>query len=77
MSAQPRTGAGNCRTYSFRRNRQSLLPETHPQELFRECSVYCELVSNPEQIQQVLGIAMRKAILERGVAVVVIPGMWH
>ena len=48
--------------------------ETHPQELFRECSVYCELVSNPEQIQQVLGIAMRKAILERGVAVVVIPG---
>jgi pyruvate dehydrogenase (quinone) len=23
--------------------------ETHPQELFRECSVYCELVSVPEQ----------------------------
>jgi pyruvate dehydrogenase (quinone) len=22
--------------------------ETHPQELFRECSVYCELVSMPE-----------------------------
>ncbi|MFC3393950.1 ubiquinone-dependent pyruvate dehydrogenase [Brenneria rubrifaciens] len=48
--------------------------ETHPQELFRECSHYCELVSNPEQLPQVLGIAMRKAILDRGVSVVVLPG---
>ena len=48
--------------------------ETHPQELFKECSHYCELVSNPEQLQQVLGIAMRKAIINRGVSVVVIPG---
>ncbi len=28
--------------------------ETHLQELFRECSHYCELVSSPEQIPQVL-----------------------
>ncbi|MCL2897749.1 ubiquinone-dependent pyruvate dehydrogenase [Brenneria tiliae] len=48
--------------------------ETHPQELFRECSHYCELVSNPQQLPQVLGIAMRKAILNRGVSVVVLPG---
>ncbi len=48
--------------------------ETHPQELFRECSHYCELVSNPEQLPQVLSIAMRKAILNRGVSVVVLPG---
>lgn len=48
--------------------------ETHPQELFRECSHYCELVSNPEQLPQVLAIAMRKAILNRGVSVVVLPG---
>ena len=48
--------------------------ETHPQELFRECSHYCELVSNPEQLPQVLGIAMRKAILNRGVSVIVLPG---
>jgi pyruvate dehydrogenase (quinone) len=48
--------------------------ETHPQELFRECSHYCELVSNPEQLPQVLGIAMRQAILNRGVSVVVLPG---
>ncbi|MDI4740340.1 DUF4765 family protein, partial [Salmonella enterica subsp. enterica serovar Kentucky] len=42
---------------------------THPQELFRECSHYCELVSSPEQIPQVLAIAMRKAVLNRGVSV--------
>ena len=48
--------------------------ETHPQELFRECSHYCELVSNPEQLPRVLEIAMRKAILNRGVSVVVLPG---
>lgn len=33
--------------------------ETHPQELFHECSHYCELVSNPDQIPQILAIAMR------------------
>lgn len=48
--------------------------ETHPEELFRECSHYCELVSNPEQIPQVLAVAMRKAVLNRGVSVVVLPG---
>ena len=48
--------------------------ETHPQELFRECSHYCELVSSPEQIPQVLAIAMRKAVINRGVSVVVLPG---
>lgn len=48
--------------------------ETHPAELFRECSHYCELVSTPEQMPRVLTTAMRTAILERGVAVVVLPG---
>lgn len=48
--------------------------ETHPQELFRECSVYCELISNPNQLPYVLEVAMRKAILERDVAVIVLPG---
>jgi pyruvate dehydrogenase (quinone) len=48
--------------------------ETHPAELFRECSVYCELVSIPEQLPRVLEIAMRTAIERRGVAVIVIPG---
>jgi pyruvate dehydrogenase (quinone) len=52
----------------------SYFQETHPQELFRECSVYCELVSVPEQMPRVLEIAMRFAVERRGVAVVVIPG---
>jgi pyruvate dehydrogenase (quinone) len=48
--------------------------ETHPQDLYRELAVYCELVSTAEQLPRVLEIAMRSAISHRGVAVVVIPG---
>jgi pyruvate dehydrogenase (quinone) len=47
---------------------------THPEVLFRECSHYVELVSNPDQLDQVLARAMRVAVAKRGVAVVVIPG---
>src|ERR1700693_1749544 len=48
--------------------------ETHPEHLFAQCSHYCELISHPEQMPRVLGIAMRTAIAKRGVAVVIIPG---
>ena len=48
--------------------------ETHPQELFKECSHYVELVSNPAQFPRVLATAMRTAIEDRGVAVIVLPG---
>lgn len=48
--------------------------ETHPQELFREASVYTELVSQADQMPRVLEIAMRTAIERRGVAVIVVPG---
>ncbi|ABK70985.1 ubiquinone-dependent pyruvate dehydrogenase [Mycolicibacterium smegmatis] len=48
--------------------------ETHPQELFGECSVYCELVSTPEMAPRILAMAMRAAVEDNGVAVVVIPG---
>ena len=48
--------------------------ETHPQNLFRECSVYCELASEPEQMPRMLEMAMRAALQRRGVAVIVIPG---
>ena len=33
--------------------------ETHPQELFRECSMYCELVSEPEMAPRILEMAIR------------------
>jgi pyruvate dehydrogenase (quinone) len=48
--------------------------ETHPDRLFGECSVYCELVSVPEQLPRVLETAMRAALARGGVAVVVVPG---
>jgi len=48
--------------------------ETHPQNLFAECSHYCELVSTAEQLPGVLETAMRTAVSQRGVAVAVIPG---
>ena len=38
--------------------------ETHPQELFRECSVYCELVSTAAQLPHILRIAIdRKSVV--------------
>ena len=48
--------------------------ETHPEQLFAECAHYVELVSNPDQMPRVLDKAIRVAVAERGVAVVVIPG---
>lgn len=48
--------------------------ETHPENLFRECSHYCELVTSAEQLPGVLETAIRTAVGKRGVAVVVIPG---
>ena len=48
--------------------------ETDPTHIFRDCSHYCELISQADQMPRVLGIAMRTAIARRGVAVVVIPG---
>ncbi|QKC99034.1 ubiquinone-dependent pyruvate dehydrogenase [Mesorhizobium sp. NZP2298] len=48
--------------------------ETHPQELFRECSHFCELVSDPAQMPRSLETAIRTAVGQRGVSVLVIPG---
>src|SRR6266700_3114627 len=47
---------------------------THPENLFRDCSHYVELVSNPKQLPQILKRAIRVAIAKRGVSVVVLPG---
>jgi len=48
--------------------------ETHPEELFKDCSEYCAVISEPGQLERVLPIAMRTAIAKRGVAVIVLPG---
>jgi pyruvate dehydrogenase (quinone) len=47
---------------------------THPESLFKECSHYVELVSNANQLPQILKRAIRVAIAKRGVAVIVLPG---
>src|SRR5271170_7555987 len=52
----------------------SYFQETHPDQLFKGCSHYCELVSQPEQMPRVLEIAIQTAITRRGAAVIVIPG---
>src|SRR6202158_1391737 len=36
--------------------------ETHPEQLFAQCSHYCELISQPEQMPRVFEIAMQTAI---------------
>lgn len=48
--------------------------ETHPEQLFRECSSYCELISSPAQMPRALETAIRRAAAERCVCVIVIPG---
>jgi pyruvate dehydrogenase (quinone) len=48
--------------------------ETHPETLFKECSHYCELISGANQMPRTLEIAIRQAVGNCGVSVVVLPG---
>ncbi|CAM5601495.1 MULTISPECIES: pyruvate dehydrogenase [Streptomyces] len=48
--------------------------ETHPDQLFRECSHYSELISNPQQMPRVLQTAIQHAIGRGGVSVLALPG---
>ncbi|GGX08149.1 pyruvate dehydrogenase [Streptomyces chryseus] len=48
--------------------------ETHPDQLFRECSHYCELISSPRQMPRVLQTAIQNAVGRSGVSVVALPG---
>ena len=52
----------------------SYFQATHPEQLFAECAHYVELVSNVDQMPRIFEKAIRIAIAQRGVAVVVIPG---
>src|SRR5207247_2000508 len=52
----------------------SYFQETHPEHLFTQCSHYCELVSQPEQMPRVLEIAIQTALARRGVSVIALPG---
>lgn len=48
--------------------------ETKPEALFKDCSVYCETISDADQMPRTLETAIRAAVGHRGVAVVSIPG---
>ncbi|RSK51460.1 ubiquinone-dependent pyruvate dehydrogenase [Hymenobacter rigui] len=48
--------------------------ETHPENTFKECSAYCELLGNPGQAVRMVESAVQTALTQRGVAVLVIPG---
>ncbi|MET7984967.1 pyruvate dehydrogenase [Streptomyces sp. NPDC005281] len=48
--------------------------ETHPDQLFRECSHYSELISNPQQMPRLLQTAIQHAVGQSGVSVVSLPG---
>jgi pyruvate dehydrogenase (quinone) len=48
--------------------------ETHPDQLFRECSNYCELICHPRQAPRVMQSALQHAVSKRGVSVIVLPG---
>jgi len=48
--------------------------ETHPEHLFAQCSYFCELVSQAEQMPRLLEIAMQTAVSRRGVSVLILPG---
>ncbi|MEV6192420.1 pyruvate dehydrogenase [Streptomyces sp. NPDC051920] len=48
--------------------------ETHPDQLFRECSHYSELISSPQQMPRLLQTAIQHAVGRSGVSVVSLPG---
>jgi pyruvate dehydrogenase (quinone) len=52
----------------------SYFQETHPQSLFKECSHYVELISDPAQVPRIVETAIREATAKQGVAVIVISG---
>ncbi|AZA10700.1 pyruvate dehydrogenase [Corynebacterium gerontici] len=52
----------------------SFFQETHPQQIFQECSGYCEMVNSPEQGEVILHHAIQSTMAGKGVSVLVIPG---
>src|SRR5260221_9280906 len=48
--------------------------ETRPEALFRDCSHFCESITNPDQTPRLLSLAIEAAVGKRGVSVLVISG---
>ncbi|MEJ6018975.1 pyruvate dehydrogenase [Corynebacterium sp. H113] len=52
----------------------SYFQETHPEQIFAECSGYCEMVNSAEQGGPVLHHAIQSTMAGNGVSVLVLPG---
>jgi pyruvate dehydrogenase (quinone) len=48
--------------------------ETHPENLFQECSHFCEMVNSGQHGATMLHVAVQTALAKRGVSVLVLPG---
>ena len=48
--------------------------ETHPEQIFQECSGYCEMINSAAQGPKVLHNAIQSTLAGNGVSVLVIPG---
>jgi pyruvate dehydrogenase (quinone) len=48
--------------------------ETHPEQLFQQCSHFCQLVGTEKQMPRLLQIAMQTSVSRGGVSVLVLPG---
>lgn len=48
--------------------------ETHPEQLFKECSGYCEMANSAEQGAVILHHAIQSTMAGKGVSVLVVPG---
>src|ERR1700719_3149600 len=47
--------------------------ETHPEQLFQQCSHFCQLVGTEKQMPRLLQIAMQTSVSRGGVSVLVLP----
>lgn len=47
--------------------------ETNPLILYKDCSVFCEMISHPSQMPRLLQEGMQTALSKKGVAVIVLP----
>jgi len=52
----------------------SYFQETRPDILFKDCSHYCEPIDHASQMPRVLELAIRSAVVKRGVSVISLPG---
>ncbi|MDO3409021.1 ubiquinone-dependent pyruvate dehydrogenase [Saccharibacillus sp. CPCC 101409] len=47
---------------------------THPEQIFQECSVFCETLMTSGQVPRTITMALQSALAHSGVSVIVLPG---